>query len=347
MQKISRLLLFAAGVDLTLVEQSASEKTKYLSIGASVVFTGMFSALAAGYALHSTFSNLAVTLPLAILWGLMIFNLDRLIIAGMRKGIWWREWLGVVPRIFMAALISLVISRPLELKIFETEIAGELRIMEQEAAARFSKMLYSRFDSALTSKQNAVLVLKRHLEQKENHKNALADLARQEADGTGGSKVKNLGPIFKLKQMDAERARAEYDSLVITNGSQMKQYEVEIRHLETQMHSEATSKEQISISGLANKMEALSRLTARNNGIWWAHSLLVFLFLLVEIIPILTKLLTPAGPYDALLSIHEHQFQLQKIETMATATAQAKKNGAMLSGHEADYLTRKLDQELI
>jgi hypothetical protein len=63
----------------------------------------------------------------------MIFNLDRYIVLSMKSfGKWWRDWLVALPRIALAVLLALVISKPLEMKIFEKEIKAELVMMEQE-----------------------------------------------------------------------------------------------------------------------------------------------------------------------------------------------------------------------
>jgi uncharacterized PurR-regulated membrane protein YhhQ (DUF165 family) len=63
----------------------------------------------------------------------MIFNLDRYIVLSMRKDeVWYKEYLQAIPRIVLAVLIALVISKPLELKIFQKEIATELIILQEE-----------------------------------------------------------------------------------------------------------------------------------------------------------------------------------------------------------------------
>ena len=60
-------------------------------------------------------------------WGLLIFNLDRYIVATIGKGdgtskITKEEWKIARPRLLMAILLGIVIATPLELKIFEKEI---------------------------------------------------------------------------------------------------------------------------------------------------------------------------------------------------------------------------------
>jgi hypothetical protein len=55
----------------------------------------------------------------------MIFNLDRFIVSGMRKRTSsWSEWKLAFPRLVLAVLLAFVISKPLELKIFEKQQPG-------------------------------------------------------------------------------------------------------------------------------------------------------------------------------------------------------------------------------
>ena len=53
----------------------------------------------------------------------LIFNLDRFIVSTIKKrDSKWKELLQATPRIILAMIIAMVISKPLELKLFEKEI---------------------------------------------------------------------------------------------------------------------------------------------------------------------------------------------------------------------------------
>ena len=133
MIRIKRFFWLFSGSHLTLLEKVPSEAAKYAGIGATIFFTGIFAAIAAGYAIFTFSDNLWLASLLGIIWGGMIFNLDRYIVSSMRKSnSWKKEWTMALPRIFLALIISLVIARPLELKIFEKEIKAELTLMNTE-----------------------------------------------------------------------------------------------------------------------------------------------------------------------------------------------------------------------
>src|SRR5688572_19332860 len=161
MKDITHFFLLCSGVNMTLLEQCPTERSKYAGLGATIFFTGVFAFLSASFALYTVFDNVFIAVALGVVWGLMIFNLDRYIVSGMRKeGRPVKEMLNALPRIILAVLISIVIAKPLELRIFDKEIQPELTIMEQQVFALQEAEVRSRFaetDSLLRSEVSALL----------------------------------------------------------------------------------------------------------------------------------------------------------------------------------------------
>ena len=136
MEKLKHFFWLCSGAYIAILKKCESEASKYVGIGATVFFTGVFAVMAAAYALYTVFDNYWISSALGLVWGFMIFNLDRYIVSSMRKeGNRKRELLTALPRIILAVIISLVIAKPLELKIFEKEIQAELVMMEQQTYA--------------------------------------------------------------------------------------------------------------------------------------------------------------------------------------------------------------------
>jgi hypothetical protein len=347
MQKLTRFFLLASGADLKTLEQCPSDRNKYAGIGATIFFTGLFAAMAAAYALFTVFDSYWIAALLGAVWGLMIFNLDRYIVSSMRKdGRGSRELLTALPRIILAVVISIVIARPLELKIFDKEIESELIVMEQQMFARQESELKSRYDGTLGDFRNEVQALKSEIAQKTLQRDALVLAAQQEADGTGGSKRRNLGPIYKAKKADADKAEKELQSLVETNSKRITELESRIDQAQGEMKGEIGSLNRTKMNGPAARLEALSRLTAQNQAMWWAHIFIIILFMIIESAPILVKLISRSGPYDSLLHITEHKYRCREVEAIAIETAETKKNTSGLPQTEQGYVTRKLDAEL-
>lgn len=129
MSKIKQFLLYCSGADTTILEKCPSDENKFIGIGGTVLLA-FFSA---GYAVYMVFDNYFFASISGLIWGLMIFNLDRYIVTSMKKReMFWKDFAIAFPRLLMAVLLALVISRPLELKFFGKEINAELLVMEQE-----------------------------------------------------------------------------------------------------------------------------------------------------------------------------------------------------------------------
>ncbi len=129
----SRFFCFCAGIHLPTLDKHPTEHNKYIGIGATIFFTGLFATLSGGYAMYFVFKGgdfaWLFALTFGIIWGLAIFNMDRYIVSSINKNantnkqIWQ-----ATPRILLAIMIGMVISRPLELKIFDKEIKERLNV---------------------------------------------------------------------------------------------------------------------------------------------------------------------------------------------------------------------------
>jgi hypothetical protein len=347
MQKITMFFWHCSGADLEILKKCPTESSKYVGIGATIFFTGLFAALSGAYALYTVFDSIFTSLIFGLVWGLMIFNLDRYIVSSMRKeGKFSRELALATPRILLAILISIVIAKPLELKVFDKEIQPELTVMEQESYARQEQQLQLRFIPSLDSLKAEVQLLKNEIANKAKNRDILLKIAQEEADGTGGSRRRNLGPIYKIKKADADAAEKELSQLTIDNQKRIDLLEKNIAQIDSSMASQLNALDKSKINGMAARMEALSRITQQSGAVTWAHWFIILLFIAIETAPVFVKLISSKGPYDNLLKIAEHGFVAQEIEEVARTNAQTKDRTATLPQHENNFVIDRLDAEL-
>jgi hypothetical protein len=347
MQKIISFFQFCSGAETGILKKCPSETSKYTGIGATIFFTGVFAMMSASYALFTVFDNVWAAMGFGLIWGLMIFNLDRFIVSSMRKeGRVGRELLMATPRLVLAIIISIVIARPLELKIFDKEIQPELIVMEQEKYAQQEAQLTARFIPYQDSLRSQIGLLKNEITEKGAKRDEFLRIAQEEADGTGGSRRRNLGPIYKVKKADADKAEQELAALTLQNRERITGLEALLSNSITAMNAQLSSMEKTRLNGPAARMEALDRITGNSSAILWAHWFILLLFIAIETAPVFVKLISPKGPYDNLLRIDEHVFIVEEIESTARATAESKKRSEMLPEHERTFVTNRLDTEL-
>ena len=127
MKRINRFFWWCAGANIEILQKCPTDHAKYFGVGGTIVFTALMASFAGGYAFFTAFKSVIPSLFFGAFWGLLIFNLDRYIVSTIGKGdgtqkITKEEWKIATPRLLMAILLGFVISTPLELKIFETEI---------------------------------------------------------------------------------------------------------------------------------------------------------------------------------------------------------------------------------
>ncbi len=172
---LNNFFLLCSGVDLKLIDScSNGEQNKYAGIGATVFFTAVMATLAASYALFTVFDNIYTSIFFGIIWGLLIFNLDRFIVSTIKKNdSKWKEFLQAVPRIILAIIITVVISKLLELKIFEKEINQVLLTEKNQMTLENKEQIAKQFTPEIAKIQNGIHSLKDEITTKEKEVNEL------------------------------------------------------------------------------------------------------------------------------------------------------------------------------
>jgi hypothetical protein len=314
--------LFCSGAAPQLLKRCPTETGKYAGIGASVLFTAIFAAVAAGYALSVMFNSIWITVCFSILWGGMIFNLDRFIVSGMRKsGLLRNDLMIAVPRFIMAIVIAMVVSKPLELKLFEKEINRKLDEKRTNEALLAKTSIASSFPE-VKELENKIFALKREVKEKEAFRNQLqkeydAERFGKKTSGTTG--ISGIGANAKKKEIQLDEAQKELNKTTELNRIKVNELEKQLNVLSIQK-TNAFLKQKPGIDnydGLAARIDALSVLTKESSAMNLVNIFIVFLFIVIETTPVLVKLMAQRGPYDELLDIHEHAYKNYRRELIS------------------------------
>ncbi len=347
MNKLKHFFWLCSGANRHILEKCPTEGSKYAGIGATIFFTGLFAALAGAYALFTVFENYVVSAMFGIVWGLMIFNIDRFIVSSMRKeGNSKKEFYTALPRIVLAVLISLVIAKPLEMKIFEKEINSEMELMEQKSLAEKEGEIKLRYSADQEKINNEIMVLKSEIDQKTKKRDELRKMVQQEADGTGGSLRRNAGPIYKIKKADADRVEKELEEISTKNQKLIGLRNEKLNNIDEQILKEIQSIGRDKMNGPAARMDALSKITEKSSAIWLANWFIIVLFIAVETAPVFVKLISQRGPYDHLLLIEERDIQSQMYERLAGQNVEIKNRVKDFPDIEKEYIDENLQASL-
>lgn len=300
---LQRFFWMCSGADTDILNNSSkAEQTKYAGIGATVFFTAVMATIASSYALYTVFDNYYTSVFFGLIWGLLIFNLDRFIVSTIKKNDnKWKEIWQATPRIILAVIIAIVIAKPLELKIFEKEIDQVLLEQKNELTLSNKAQIANQYTPEINSLQNDITLLKAETSTKEQAVDSLYETYISEAEGRKGTLLLGKGPVYKEKREKHDAGLLELKELKEVNKQKIATKETQITALiAEQKNQEATTQPIIDgFDGLMARINALNSLP-------WLPSFFIFLlFLAIETSPILAKLIAPKGAYDFKLQDQE------------------------------------------
>ncbi|HQV67129.1 MAG: DUF4407 domain-containing protein [Saprospiraceae bacterium] len=320
MNSVSSFFIFCSGAVNSVLKRCPTDYIKYQGIGATILFTGIFSALSAGYALYTVFESYVVSTIFAIIWGMMIFNLDRYIVSGMRKkSNFLKELAMAAPRIILAVFIGIVIATPLELKLFESEINAEIGMMQQETYRQQDDLLKKRYEADTKVINDEITLLRNKLSKFDQERTARLSEALAEADGTGGSKIRAMGAIYKAKAKASDKAEQDYQLAYAEINPKLEQELAKLEVIESKRNAEMETLSRASLTGFASRLKALHRLSSADDAIRIAGIFISILFLIIECAPILVKLISERTPYDQRIDTLETEYHLANLKQTTIA----------------------------
>jgi signal transduction histidine kinase len=128
MKRVSDYLAWLGGADLFVLEQVPTERVRFIQTGLTLITTAGIAVVSMFFAVHyGLLGNWAASILIAIFWGAIILNLDRLMMLSIGRTRNRKQLLlMVVPRLVLGVLVGFVVSLPLVLRIFSPEINAQL-----------------------------------------------------------------------------------------------------------------------------------------------------------------------------------------------------------------------------
>lgn len=333
-KSLRHFLWFCAGADADLLEAApVQERAKYAGIGGAVFFTGLLAAVSGGYALYVAFNNPYAALLFALLWGAVIFNIDRLVVASIRQGVGGKSpWRQALPRMALALILSVVIAKPMELRIFEPEIQEILTERKNRKLQKLDRL----YQQKQAGKQAEIDRLHAAEQSLYAAKEARYQEYRCECDGTCGTGKTGVGSECKRKEAKYRQADAEYQQQKQANEPLTASLRQDMNRLQGEALLAAHTLTRNHATGLAARLDASGDLP------FWPGFFISLLIFLVEIAPIMSKILAPAGVYEAALAAKSRRYAKAQSAEDTESEEQAQ--------HQTELRTRlralEIDQEL-
>lgn len=327
MNWFQKFLLLCSGGNIHILRKTPSEWNKFAGIGGIVLFTAVFATLSAGYAMFTVFDDIWISVGFAVLWGLMIFNLDRYIVSSIKKtGTWWNQVLMAIPRLILAAFLGIIISKPLELKIFEKEVNKQLNTIIQ----RNKTQLQAEMNGRILQQSGPFETEKKQIQTKiadfqKSYDSAAVELEKEilgKQSGLTSGKV-GYGSNAKRKAELKEQRRQNLENYQKQIGPRLEYLDKEVSKVYTNIEKERTKTETVEdkFNGFAARLQALDELGKNSAIIGVAAAFIMGLFITLEIAPVLVKLISSVGPYDYLLEKTENDYRLYSKEKIEKGNA--------------------------
>jgi len=121
---ISDSLAWLGGADKDTLAMVPQERSRFIQMALVLLTTASIAMVSMMFAMNDGVKvPLAAAIAVGIFWGFVILNLDRYLVMSMGHVRTWKRMLGMaLPRLLLAAVISLVIATPLTLRIFQHDI---------------------------------------------------------------------------------------------------------------------------------------------------------------------------------------------------------------------------------
>lgn len=305
---VMRFLWKAAGGDRYILERATySDQIKYMCLGGIVFATGAMAGLAGGYAFYTIFSpkgsaladivdypTVTLSIVFGIIWGLMIFNIDRFIVTSTGKGdgtekITWDELKSAIPRIIMGAIIAITISKPIEIRMFQTEINIKLKEKQIEQQTAYIEKTKKNFQIELDRNSKDLAKYEQEIQDKIARHKFLESQYIEEA------RIITVGPRALALKAQMDKVDEE-----IRNDKQNTEYLKLIKDkedIETRLNNALKESQKIAdgLDGLLERIKLAHEVAG-----FWITLFITLLFLAIELTPIFFKLMLNKTPYDYL-----------------------------------------------
>jgi hypothetical protein len=303
-----RLLIHCSGANIKIIEIIASthpsEADRFTKIGGLILLIALYGAISGAFAINTiNENNYLISILGGILWGIYVFSIDRLMISMMRSN--WK--IGMI-RIVMAGFIALTISVPIELCLFEKEINAQHQDNVLAAKTEVSSQAshgkeIDKINSEIKELEDKIF--KQQKKRDQAHKEMVNEAENPNRPGTGPLyEQKRQNYLTQQKELDSIRKR--YESIINGNRKRIKQL---LQDSEMQVNQNMSAKELS--NGLLGRLECLSTLSKKYPSMFWGHWIIRILLMLIEISPVLVKMLAPESLYDKYLVNEEKRYQLQ------------------------------------
>ena len=277
---VSKYLCMVVGEKFEKAQKFHPSTHKRLTAFALAIHIPVLLWAVTGYVISSNIFHLEASMSLCVAFfcAMAIYLVERIVLATPKN------FIVNALRLVIGLVIAVLGASTVDLVIFDREIAEQLHINAQERILQ-------------DYEKNTASVVEM-MERKKADWQRAQDAANCEANGTCGSRMRSVGPVYRELARQAETLRKDYLR-------ELKKYESMTEKKNAQIEAARESSQTASQAGLLARVKALHDYTSNNTAAFIAWALFLCLVLFFELMVVIAKLVFGETVDDELDRIRE------------------------------------------
>ena len=299
----TKFLWWLATAEPEILQDCVVDRNRYRIIGMSVLGTWLFATFTWMY-FFSTMVSAWMAVPLGIFMGGIILSIDRALIKGITRNN-KRKVAPLLLRGILALTIGTFMAQPAILYMFDKEIRLQIAFDNEKRKTEQRTTL----ENGTLPLKTELLKNKKNILDAEAARSAEVDRARQnflaETDGTGGTGKVGVKDVAMAKRNEYLKLEEQYKALLIADKPALDSIEARLTGIYQQNKAGEQAFSNYLNDGFLTRIEALSNLLRDHPALYTRYYLIVFILMLIELMPVLAKILLPSGSYDEKVALRE------------------------------------------
>ncbi len=302
--QFTEFLWWLSTAEKEILVDSVVDRNRYRIIGMTVLATWAFATFTWTYFFSTFVDSVFLAIALGLFMGFIILTIDRALIKGITK-FNKRKLAPLLFRGVLAITIGTFMAQPAVLYMFDKEIKLQTSLDNEKKKMLKQQELLTlyKIPKEALIKQNTEL--KSELNLKSNAVNKARENFLAETDGSGGSGKVGIKDIAIAKRNEYQKLDAEYQALLKQVQPKLDSNDVALKDIDNRIKAEEANFALYFNNGFLTRVEALTNLLKNHPALQFRYYLIVFILMLIELMPVITKTILPSGSYDEKVMLRE------------------------------------------
>ena len=302
--QFTEFLWWLSTAEREILIDSVVDRNRYRIIGMTVLATWAFATFTWTYFFSTIVDSVLIAIALGIFMGFIILTIDRALIKGITK-FNKRKFTPLLFRGLLALTIGTFMAQPAVLYMFDKEIKLQTSLdneKKKQVKRQELDLLFKNQKEELTKQKESI---QKELAEKYNGVTKARENFLAESDGSGGTGKIGLKDIAIAKRNEYQKLDGEYQLLLKNDQPKLDSTEAALKGLETNIKTEETNFTSYLNNGFLTRVEALNNILKNNSALQFRYYLIVFILMLIELMPVIAKTMSPSGSYDEKVMLRE------------------------------------------